>query len=71
MTGVKDTNLLSVRKRSFDAQDLLCGAEKTNFQGRKNILIDSLTESVNNMPLNRKIFILSLCHSGKIQNYNY
>ena len=38
MTGVRDTNLLSVRKRSFDAQDLLCETGKTNFQGRKNIL---------------------------------
>ena len=37
MTGITDTNLMSVRKRSFDAQDLLCAAGKTNFQGRKNI----------------------------------
>ena len=37
MTGVTDTNLMSVRKRSFDVQDLLCEAGKTNFQGRKNI----------------------------------
>ena len=37
MTGVTDTNLMSVRKRSFDAQNLLCEAGKTNFQGRKSI----------------------------------
>lgn len=65
------TNRLSVRKVSIHAQDLLCEAGKTNFQNRKNILIDSLTELVNNMPINRKIFILSLRHSGKLQKYNY
>lgn len=70
MTGVTDTNLMSVRKRSFDAQDLLCEAGKLISKVVKIFQMYSLTELVNDVPINRKIFILNMCHSGKIQKCN-